>query len=70
MTERHSVKVLNSLNRFRCSGHLCDVTLKVGAKQFDAHKTVLAASSPYFEAMFQSCMEESEKKDIEIKGIL
>ena len=69
-SERHSAKLLQTLNKFRTqkNGYLCDVTLKIGSKTFHVHKTILAGSSPYFEAMFTSCMEESSKQEIEIKG--
>ena len=68
-SEKHSLKLLSSLNRFRASGYLCDVTLKIQQRQFHAHKTILASSSPYFEAMFTSCMEESQMSEVEIKGL-
>jgi len=70
-SERHSAKLLQTLNKFRTqkNGYLCDVTLKIGSKTFHVHKTILAGSSPYFEAMFTSCMEESSKQEIEIKDI-
>jgi len=68
-SEKHSLKLLSSLNRFRASGYLCDVTLKIQARQFHAHKTILASSSPYFEAMFTSCMEESQMSEVEIKDV-
>lgn len=37
---------------------LSDVTVRVGTKQFTCHRSVLAASSPVFRAMFQSDMKE------------
>ncbi|VDL95593.1 unnamed protein product [Schistocephalus solidus] len=37
---------------------LCDVILKAGNVEVPAHKNVLAASSPYFYAMFTSAMAE------------
>lgn len=45
------------------SGHLSDVTIIVGGKEFKLHKTVLAARSPVFLAMFvNNCKEASESR--------
>ncbi|CDQ70107.1 unnamed protein product [Oncorhynchus mykiss] len=40
--------VLDSLNRQREEGQLCDLSIQVQGKVFKAHRCVLAASSPYF----------------------
>ena len=42
----------NSINDLRLNDELCDITLMVGNKSIKAHKVILAASSPYFRAMF------------------
>ena len=42
------------MNNMRLSGDMCDVRLIVGDKCVSAHKIVLAATSPYFHAMFTS----------------
>ncbi len=42
------------MNAFRKRGQLCDVVVKVGGREFPAHRVVLAASSDYFDAMFSS----------------
>merc|ERR1712048_60123 len=64
-SDKHSLKLLDSFNRFRKDGHLCDVKLKVGNRTFSAHKAILAGSCPYFEAMFTSEMAESRLTEIE-----
>nr|CAD7258473.1 unnamed protein product [Timema shepardi] len=46
-----------------------DVILKVGETEFPSHRNVLAARSPYFEAMFSSNFSERDKNVIEIKGV-
>ncbi|KAH8330994.1 hypothetical protein KR067_009993 [Drosophila pandora] len=52
----------------RRMGKLCDVTLKVVEDQtFSAHRVVLAATIPYFYAMFTNNMAESRIKEITMK---
>lgn len=41
-------EVLDSLNRQREDGQLCDLSIHVQGQVFKAHRCVLAASSPYF----------------------
>ncbi|NXK85921.1 ZBTB9 protein, partial [Formicarius rufipectus] len=45
---RHAVALLDSLNRLRLEGKFCDVAIHVGGRVFPAHKSVLAAASPFF----------------------
>ena len=44
-----------AMSEMRRDGKLCDVTVKVGGTHFNvrAHKVVLAATIPYFRAMFE-----------------
>ncbi|XP_043268337.1 kelch-like protein 18 isoform X2 [Venturia canescens] len=51
----------------RRQGKLCDVTLKVDDQIFSAHRIVLAATIPYFHAMFLNNMVESKQKDITLR---
>lgn len=48
----HSKGLVNALRFLRQDEDLCDVVLRVGGTSISAHKVVLAASSPYFKAMF------------------
>ena len=48
----HSRDLLSSLRFLRQTEDLCDVVLQVGCRSISSHKVVLAASSPYFRAMF------------------
>ena len=48
----HSKDLVNALRFLRQDEDLCDVVLRVGSTSISAHKVVLAASSPYFKAMF------------------
>lgn len=46
-----------------------DCVLKIKEQNFPCHKLVLAASSPYFKAMFLSDMEESKKREVVLKDV-
>ena len=50
----HPELVFTAMNDLRKTGQLCDVTLEVAGTEWPAHKVVLAASSAYFKAMFNS----------------
>ena len=65
----HSDRILKSINRLRKERKLCDITLKVGEKEFCAHRVILSACSDYFCAMFTSDMEESHKSVVELHGL-
>ncbi|RZC34144.1 kelch-like protein 18 [Asbolus verrucosus] len=57
------------MEEIRRQGRLCDVVLKIDGQDFSAHKIVLAATIPYFHAMFMNDMVESRNKEIEMKCI-
>ncbi|XP_037923968.1 kelch-like protein 18 isoform X1 [Hermetia illucens] len=57
------------MKEIRRQGKLCDVTLKVEDQSFSAHRIVLAATIPYFYAMFTHNMAESRIKEITMKEI-
>uniref|UniRef100_T1IKW7 Kelch-like protein diablo n=1 Tax=Strigamia maritima TaxID=126957 RepID=T1IKW7_STRMM len=57
------------MEEIRRQGKLCDVTLKIDNQSFTAHRIVLAATIPYFQAMFTHDMAESKQKEITIQGI-
>ncbi|XP_077361768.1 zinc finger and BTB domain-containing protein 21 [Festucalex cinctus] len=48
----HALSVLGLLNEQRLQGHMCDVVLVVADQRYQAHKSVLAASSEYFQSLF------------------
>lgn len=48
---------------------LWDVILHVGSREIKAHKVVLAATTPYFNAMFTNSMIEATLSSINIQGI-
>ena len=69
LTCGHSDHILTSINKLRKEKKLCDVTLKVGEKEFCAHRVVLSACSDYFCAMFTGDLEESHQPVVELQGL-
>ncbi len=57
----HALSVLGVLNEQRLRGQMCDVVLVVGDQRYQAHKSVLAASSEYFQSLFTRMDAESLK---------
>lgn len=52
-TEReHSRSAFENLEKFRRKGELCDAKLIANGIEFEVHRVVLSACSPYFESMF------------------
>ncbi|XP_025831842.1 kelch-like protein 18, partial [Agrilus planipennis] len=58
-----------AMEEIRRQGKLCDVVLKVDDQAFSAHKIVLAATIPYFHAMFTNDMVESRQHEIKMQSI-
>lgn len=57
----HVLSVLGLLNEQRLRGQMCDVVLVVADQRYQAHKSVLAASSEYFQSLFTQMDAESLK---------
>lgn len=55
----HALSALGLLNEQRLRGQLCDVVLVVADQRYQAHKSVLAASSEYFQSLFTRTDVES-----------
>lgn len=68
-TEVHSKAILSTMNTLRKADKLCDVVLRVDNRCFPAHRIVLAASSDYFNAMFNTGMQERDKRIIDLHEI-
>ena len=66
---QHAVSVLSSLSDMRNARELCDVVLRVETRQIFAHRSVLAANSPYFRAMFTSGLTECRKEHVQLKEV-
>jgi speckle-type POZ protein len=67
------VKPLQNLNsqleKMLTNQTLTDVTLKAKDREFKAHKVVLAATSPVFEAMFKESYKEHKDSYVNIEDI-
>jgi kelch-like protein 18 len=57
------------MEEIRRLGKLCDITLMANEQKFTAHRIVLAASIPYFHAMFLNEMIESRQEVITINTV-
>lgn len=57
------------LERLRTEHQLCDVVVRLEGREFHAHKVILIACCPYFEAMFLSGMSESRQRVVELQGV-
>ncbi|XP_051044488.1 actin-binding protein IPP isoform X2 [Phodopus roborovskii] len=68
-SDKHAQLILAQINKMRNGQHFCDVQLQVGKETFQVHRLVLAASSPYFAALFAGGMKESSKDVVQILGI-
>ncbi|XP_015390836.2 actin-binding protein IPP isoform X2 [Panthera tigris] len=68
-SDKHAQLILAQINKMRNGEHFCDVQLQVGKETFKVHRLVLAASSPYFAALFTGGMKESSKDVVQILGI-
>ncbi|CDW52269.1 Kelch 1 and BACK and BTB domain containing protei n [Trichuris trichiura] len=58
-----------AFQELRRDGLLCDVTLLAEGKRLSAHRVVLAATIPYFRAMFTIDMMEKSAQEINIQDI-
>ena len=56
--------VLKGLDQLRNEVLLCDVHLVAEGAKFPAHRVVLAAASPYFQAMFTGGFKENQMNEI------
>lgn len=61
--------ILQKLNALRSSAVFTDTILCVEHEEFPCHRNVLAASSPYFEAMFTSDLKESRERRISFSEV-
>ena len=62
-------QLLEGLNTLRQEGTFCDVTIVVDGREFQVHKAVLSAASPYFKAMFTCNLAESTLAKVPLNGL-
>lgn len=65
--EEHTGEAFSCLIEMRNSNKLCDVVIQVGSFMLNAHRVILAACSPYFNAMFSSDNLESHRGVVHFK---
>jgi hypothetical protein len=65
----YSSEMLNRLNSLRSEKIFTDATVCVGQEEFLCHRNVLAASSPYFRAMFTSELREGKETLVSFNDI-
>lgn len=56
-----------NFDEIRRTGKLCDVVLVADGLRFSAHRVVLAATIPYFRAMFTAEMAECQQKEVHLQ---
>ena len=64
---KHRQELIERLDALRRDERFCDITVAVKGKEFKAHKVVLAAASPFFLAVLESDMRESNEQLISIE---
>lgn len=62
-------KLLMDLNVLRLEGLLCDLTVLVDGIEFRCHRTVLAATCPYFQALFRHDIQARTKAELRLDGV-
>ena len=60
--------MFTGMKQLRDENQFCDVTIKIGDKQYHAHKVVLASSCEYFQRMFSSGFREATAAEISMEG--
>ncbi len=67
--DRHTAEAFAKLSEMRSKNKLCDVVVKAGDLTLNAHRVVLAACSPYFNAMFSGGMKESQQGIVNFQSV-
>ena len=65
----HFTSAFKALEKLYRSQQLCDVVLSTEGREVAAHRVVLAAASPYFQAMFTTEMLESRLEVIQLNAV-
>ncbi|XP_029108164.1 zinc finger and BTB domain-containing protein 5-like [Scleropages formosus] len=64
----HFEQVFRQLNHQRVQGQLCDCVIAVGSRHFRAHRSVLAACSTHFRALFTAAEGDGSVSVIQLDG--
>ena len=64
---KHHEELIERINALRTKQRFCDVTVVVKDEEFQAHKLVLAAASPFFLSLLESQMKERTEDLIKIE---
>ena len=64
---QHHEELIERINALRTKQRFCDVTVVAKGKEFQAHKLVLAAASPFFLSLLESQMKERTEDVIKIE---
>lgn len=65
----HALHLLRGINELRAEQKFFDMTIAVDGQDFPCHRTVLAAASNYFRAMFAGCLRESQAERVELHEV-
>ena len=65
----HTVQSFEQFDKYRLCDEFCDIIFKVQSVSFRTHRMILAASSPYFYAMFTSGLMEETSDTITLHDI-
>lgn len=70
MTEvDYQLKMLENLETMNQEKRLCDITIITGDYEYPAHKSILAASSKYFQELLESNMKETSVGNIRLMDV-
>ena len=64
---QHHDELIERINALRTKQRFCDVTVVVKGQEFQAHKLMLAAASPFFLSLLESQMKERTEDLIKIE---
>ncbi|GFS71357.1 speckle-type POZ protein-like B [Nephila pilipes] len=65
----NAISLKKDLGSLYIKGILCDIKLDTTTESFPAHKVILCARSPVFQAMFTSNMKEKTRERVEVPDI-
>ncbi|KAJ8039942.1 Actin-binding protein IPP [Holothuria leucospilota] len=66
---QHCQSLVRGLHKLLRQDYFTDVTIKAGKREIKAHRLILSAASPYFEAMFMSGLREKDQEVVEIHSV-